>query len=36
MAMLGIENLGAFILTAIIVVITPGVDTIMVLNAKHI
>jgi threonine/homoserine/homoserine lactone efflux protein len=32
MAMLGIENLGAFILTAIIVVITPGVDTIMVLT----
>ncbi|WP_426327265.1 LysE family translocator [Pedobacter sp. R-06] len=30
--MLGIENLGAFILTAIIVVITPGVDTIMVLT----
>jgi len=32
MAMLGIENLGAFILAAIIVVITPGVDTIMVLT----
>lgn len=30
--MLGIENLGAFILAAIIVVITPGVDTIMVLT----
>ncbi|WP_316804614.1 LysE family translocator [Pedobacter nototheniae] len=30
--MLGIENLGAFILTAIIVVITPGVDTVMVLT----
>lgn len=32
MDILGIENLGAFILTAIIVVITPGVDTIMVLT----
>ncbi|WP_131537632.1 LysE family translocator [Pedobacter nototheniae] len=30
--MLGIENLGAFILAAIIVVITPGVDTVMVLT----
>lgn len=32
MDILGIENLGAFILTAIIVVITPGIDTIMVLT----
>ena len=32
MEMLGIENLSAFILAAIIVVITPGVDTIMVLT----
>ena len=30
--MYGIENLSAFILTAIIVVISPGVDTIMVLT----
>lgn len=30
--MLGIENLGAFILAAIVVVITPGVDTVMVLT----
>lgn len=30
--MLGIENLGAFILTAIVLVVTPGIDTIMVLT----
>lgn len=30
--MLGIDNLGGFILTAIIVVTTPGIDTIMVLT----
>jgi len=30
--MLGIENLGTFILTAIVLVVTPGIDTIMVLT----
>jgi threonine/homoserine/homoserine lactone efflux protein len=30
--MLGIENLGSFIISAIIVVTTPGIDTIMVLT----
>jgi threonine/homoserine/homoserine lactone efflux protein len=30
--MLGVENIGSFILAAIIVVITPGIDTIMVLT----